>query len=244
MKINEKILSIPPYISTTWNNIAAIHTKDSDLIVSLLNGDNLTVPDLNKEVIETVFISHSLYIDRHTPQESTPIGSFKNISHGFPNLFDMNMDANILPFKIGDTSNESIEELGSMLAHNPTQANAPELPQEVISKIVAITKIVSPDAPITLPKAETNCNCVHCQISRAINHSQDIELCETVKDEEEVSDEDLVFRQWDICQTGNKLYTVINRLDTKEKYSVYLGQPLGCTCGKPNCEHLLAVLKS
>ena len=43
---------------------------------------------------------------------------------------------------------------------------------------------------------------------------------------------------------NDKLFTVINKLDQQEKYNVFLGEPVGCTCGKQGCEHMLAVLKS
>jgi hypothetical protein len=61
---------------------------------------------------------------------------------------------------------------------------------------------------------------------------------------EEVSDEDLKFRDWEIKQTAEQLYTVTNPLDANEHYNVFLGSPLGCTCGDKNCEHIRAVLTS
>ena len=64
------------------------------------------------------------------------------------------------------------------------------------------------------------------------------------REEEIVSDEDLKFKTWDIVQTGEKLYDVTNPLDTKEQYHVYLGEPVGCTCGEQYCEHIRAVLSS
>ena len=42
--------------------------------------------------------------------------------------------------------------------------------------------------------------------------------------DEEVNEEDLKFRSWDIKQTNEHLYEVINTLDTKEKYNVFLGE--------------------
>ena len=44
-------------------------------------------------------------------------------------------------------------------------------------------------------------------------------------------------------QTDEKMFTVTNRLDKNEKFNVYLGKPIGCTCGKEGCEHILAVLR-
>ena len=62
--------------------------------------------------------------------------------------------------------------------------------------------------------------------------------------EEEITEDDLKFRNWDIRQTADKLYAVTNPLDENEHYSVFLGTPLGCTCGEKNCEHIRAVLNS
>jgi hypothetical protein len=36
----------------------------------------------------------------------------------------------------------------------------------------------------------------------------------------------------------------MNPLDHKEHYNVFLGDPIGCSCGNNNCEHIQAVLKS
>ncbi len=62
--------------------------------------------------------------------------------------------------------------------------------------------------------------------------------------EEEISSEELSFQQWEIVQTGENLYQVVNRLDRADSYRVYLGDTIGCTCGKDGCEHVIAVLKS
>ena len=62
--------------------------------------------------------------------------------------------------------------------------------------------------------------------------------------EEEVSREDLQFREWDIEQTSEKVYVVTNPLDKEEKYQIHLGKPIGCTCGSAHCDHIRAVLES
>jgi hypothetical protein len=62
--------------------------------------------------------------------------------------------------------------------------------------------------------------------------------------EELVSDDELKFRTWDISQSNEKLYIVSNPLDDHEHYSVYLGEPIGCTCGQKLCEHVRAVLNN
>ena len=128
------------------------------------------------------------------------------------------------------------------MQHNPAQANSPDLPEEVLNKVSAIAKIVTPEDMKSLPKAEPHYNCIHCQIARAI-HKGIQNMDGEREDEEEVADEELQFQQWDIKQKG-ELFVVTNRLDTAEQYHVYLGNPVGCTCGKSGCEHIVAVLKS
>ena len=98
-----------------------------------------------------------------------------------------------------------------------------------------------------LPRPEDDCNCFHCQVARAIREAlgivPEIHL-EAAAQEEIVTDEDLTFEEWNIVQTGDKLFTVINKLSPEEKYNVYLGHPIGCTCGNQGCEHIHVVLKS
>ena len=67
---------------------------------------------------------------------------------------------------------------------------------------------------------------------------------EIPKPDEPVPDAELSFQEWDIVQTGKDLFHVSSRLDPNEQYNVFLGNPVGCTCGKAGCEHILAVLKS
>ena len=133
-----------------------------------------------------------------------------------------------------------MESLGSIMHHNPSQSKAPNLPPEILDKITAISKIMGVEDTESIPKAEPHCNCIHCQIAKALRGQKK-------KNEEileEVTDEDLKFKTWDIKQTGKKLYSVTNPLDNNENYNVFLGKPVGCTCGQKNCEHIKAVLNS
>lgn len=239
MKINDKILSIPPYISTSWNNVQAIQMKGSFLVITLNNGETINIPGLNSETIETIFNIHASIIEKR--EQFFKDGNQK-IS---PNtVAEMMMDqGGDTPLRFGFNS---LDGMGSVLQHNPEQMNAPDLPKQIIQKITAIAKIVAPEDILSLPKPEPHCNCIHCQIARAIHsgilpeeHEQ-----KSQNEEENVTEQDLQFSQWEITQSGEKLFTVANRLDSNEKYSVYLGHPIGCTCGKSGCEHIIAVLKS
>jgi hypothetical protein len=236
IKIDDKILSIPPYISTKWSNIAAIHMKGNVLVVTLNDGESINIPGLPEDIVDAIFSHHSTFLEKE-PAKETNFGTpmfFGGPGEGADSAFKLNFN--------------SLENMGTAMQHNPAQADAPDLPPEILEKIAAISKIVRPDDPNLIPKAEPHCNCMHCQISRAIakGANDDGKVIEPVISsiEEEVKVEDLTFQQWDVKQAGDQLFTVTNRLDNVEHYNVFLGNPVGCTCGKQGCEHIIAVLKS
>jgi hypothetical protein len=226
MKITSAILSIPPHISTTWKNISSLHVKEEEgfftLIVILQNRVQVEVPGLNKGTIESVFEAHA-----HYAEESTLPKPSNNPIDG-PFSFS-------LPLK----ADGPIETLGAGMQHNPEQADLPPIPPNALKKITMIARAFGLDDPSALPKAEPHCNCVYCQVVRSL---QGEEAKEEVA--EEVTEQDLSFRDWEIQKTGEQLYTATNPLDPNEHYSVFLGTPLGCTCGSKNCEHIRAVLNS
>lgn len=258
MKINNKFFSIPPYISTGWNNIQALHMKGNTLVATLVGGDTINIPGLSAETIESIFTAHTAYLESDTSQaagnsniQQADIAPIR-IMNPFVQQMLSGEQGTHNPFRFGFTTPEGFS---TALEHNPEQAEAPDLPKEILEKIGAIAKIVTPEEIAAMPKPEPHCNCIHCQLTRAISSAHQAQTEEkTFLDvyggtaapelEEAVSDEELNFQQWEISQTGDKLFAVTNKLDTKEKYSVYLGHPVGCTCGKAGCEHILAVLKS
>ncbi len=219
MKITDKILSLPPYISTAWKNIFSIHVETRPyghvLLLELITGTRVEVPNLEPKIMEKIFTMHA-HILEEGPQNPVATQTF----------------AIPLPFPI--------EGVTSVLQHNPEQADAPPLPPEIIEKIQSL-KGVLPEDLSQIQKAEPHCNCPYCQITRAVTGTLE-EVPAQI--EEEVSAEDLTFRNWDIKQEGDRLYSVTNPLDTKEHYNVFLGEPLGCTCGNKNCEHIQAVLRT
>jgi hypothetical protein len=224
MIITPQILTIPPYLSTTWKNISSLHAVPNGekfkLVVLLHNKMRIVVPDLDKASLDELFVAHARF---GSAQETSP-------------FLGQPMGAISLPLG----GKNGIDLLNAASQHNPDQANAPELPAEILEKITQIAKVLGLDESSQLPKAEPHCNCSFCQIARALHQDPMMEG----KIEEAVTEEDLTFRNWEIKQTAEKLYTVSNPLDANEHYSVYLGDPLGCTCGQKNCEHLRAVLSS
>jgi hypothetical protein len=122
------------------------------------------------------------------------------------------------------------------MEHNPQQANLPPLPTKLLEKIATLVKTLGIDGFTLISPPEPHCNCTYCQLARTVQQPQEIE--------EEVTDEDLKFRNWDVKPSGNQLYSVSNPLDETEHYTVFLGSPIGCTCGSKSCEHIRAALDS
>ncbi|MBA2727522.1 MAG: hypothetical protein H0U49_05035 [Parachlamydiaceae bacterium] len=243
MIINNKILNLPPYISTTWNNVLGLHMKGTTLVISLSTGESVLIDDLSKEVIETIFHAHRSYLEE---QDFSNPGPTNQAVSPFGFLSQPLSNASIEFLQFGQNA---IKGLGAAMQHDDSLADAPDLPAEFLEKIAAIAKIVTPESQDGLPKGELNCNCPHCQIANAINGQSKKNVTHHASPavhlhDEPVSAEDLIFQEWKIQQTGTNLYQVTNNLDPKEIYQVYLGDPIGCTCGEKNCVHIPAVLKS
>lgn len=227
MKINNIILSIPPYISTSWEQVAAVYIEYKQniqmLVIELVSGNKVEIPNLDEKILETVFIKHSHFLENKPKDKPSVQPPADDNKHGII-TFSMPIPAD------GSTL---------FMQHNIEQAQAPDLPKEILDKVVLMTKNLKPEELANLSKAEPHCNCPYCQIMKAIQS----EFSEP-EIEEAVTDSDLTFRSWEIHQETDKLYTVTSPLDTKEQYHVFLGSPIGCTCGNKNCEHIQAVLKS
>ncbi len=236
MKITDKIFHIPPFISTTWCQIKSIHMKEHLLIVTIKNDDIIPIPGLVPEVVENIFNLYSTHLENEIHSETSTRIFTSQFQLGSEGLTE-------LPIRFGLNAPDGI---GASLQHNSAQMDAPDLPKNILQKISSIGKIISEEDIQSLPKAEPHCNCMHCQIVRAIRENVilDTQPINQIIEEPIVSDEELSFRQWDIIHSGDNLYSVVNRLDSNEKYSVYLGHPVGCTCGNLGCEHIVAVLKS
>lgn len=243
MKINSKILSLPPYISTTWNNIESLHMDQTSLIVSLYNGESISIPEIEPQLLDTIFEAHAAFIESGGEQ---PVRPQQSASIQFP-FMNGGASSSEFPFKFGAGGFENFQ---AAMQHNPEQADMDDLPEEILSKIRSLSKILIPkEALESAPKGEPHCNCMYCQIATALHDGwggqEEWDRAEEVTPVlEEVNDTDLQFQQWEIKQVDDKMFTVTNRLDSEEKYNVFLGHPVGCTCGVEGCEHILAVLKS
>ncbi|MFN4174815.1 MAG: hypothetical protein ACK4HV_06915 [Parachlamydiaceae bacterium] len=215
-KITDKFLSLPPYISVSWREVAFVKSEGDLMVISLKTGEICKIPNLTEQEKNLIFECHRHFLEQpEFPKHSiSPIG-----------------------FKIGTP-----EGVFQAFEHNPELSNSPNIPDEVLDKIVESTAALPQEQLQNLPLGEEGCNCFFCQIMNAIHGKEKIETIESI--DEVVDEEELTFREWDIVQTGDKLYSVTNANDPTEKYTVFLGDPIGCTCGKNQCEHILSVLKS
>lgn len=229
MKITSKVLSIPPYISTTWTNISSLHVKEESgtyrLVIMLHDGPQVEIPNLDRNLIDEIFHAHAQSAEEPSSVEMQT----RKIAEEFPLSFT-------LPLK-NEGTGTMIDTFGNPTQHNPEQADLPPLPPGVLKKITAIASAFGLEASLpNMPKAEPGCHCIYCQVMNALHGETETHV------EEEITEEDLKFRNWEIQQTADKLYMVKNPLDSNEHYSVFLGEPIGCTCGSKNCEHIRAVL--
>lgn len=241
LKINDKVLCIPPYISTTWDKVSFLQTIENPenhqltLILNLVDGKEIKIANLDNTIIDIAFAAHLKYLEQSSMGQPKDHMAKMNAL-----LSNFNPEQMIgFPIRLG----QGLEGLESAFQHNSAQANTPNIPLDVLSKISAIAKIVSNGDSASFPKPEPHCNCMHCQVARAV-HGLEKGDDSSSPNEEPISEDDLKFKLWDISQNGEKLYTVTNPLDVKEQYNVFLGSPVGCTCGEMGCVHIRAVLSS
>lgn len=237
MKITQKLISIPPYISTSWDKISSLHTSDKNLLITLKDTTQISIPKLSAAEIEEIFAAHALFLEQ---QENKP--EHEHITPAAHANIEQQMAA---PFRI---LFGTLESLTQALQHNPAYSNLASLPEEIVSKIEMLGKTLPPEELANFLHPVSGCNCMYCQISRIlkgdfITDVKEIKSAHIENTEDEVAEEDLHFEQWIIEPIGDKMYLVTNKLDPNEHYSVYLGNPIGCTCGKQNCEHIVAVLR-
>ena len=217
MKITPEILSIPPFISTKWSNVSSIRVDASKglLIITLADGSQVEIPNLEQRYIDEIFQVHA----QHSEKDANPGKGL------FDNAFSFS-----LPMK---ADGGMLDPLSSQLQHNPDQSELPLLPANVLEKITGIVKSLGLEDLSILGTPEPNCNCIYCQLTRSLGQVEEV-----------VDDVDLTFRDWEVTEKENNLFRVVSPLDSNEHYDVFLGEPLGCTCGEKNCEHIRAVLNT
>ncbi len=239
VKITDKIVSIPPYISTTWDKVSTLHKKHDSLVFTLLNGTNIEIDSLSDDAVNQIFAAHAAFLE-HAPTVTSQAKPLAHTPTMALSQFDQIFAA---PLKIVFGTLESVAQA---LQHNPAYSDLPPIPEEIAAKLASLAKILNPDDVRAMPEPVADCNCMHCQMMRLIKGSTPQahpDHPHFEKSEDEISDEELQFEEWQVHSIGEKMYLVTNKLDPNEQYTVFLGEPIGCTCGKANCEHIVAVLR-
>ncbi len=242
MKINEHILSLPPYISTTWQNVSGIYQPKPHLIEIQLDGNRtIEIPLTDEKTIDLIFYFHSKFLEMKTSK------SLVNSTTDHPAIQEKKEKEPVsfsfpLPFPLLGDQPLSFTQI---LQHNPDLSHIPPIPKALLEKVASFASTLGPEMNQTLfPDTQPHCNCLYCQVGKALNQNPNSSEVEPTLEDELVSDEELKFKEWEITKKSDHLYAVQNPLDPIEHYRVFLGSPIGCTCGHNNCEHIKAVLSS
>lgn len=238
MKIGPNNLHLPPYISTSWDQIKSISADESTLTLVLSSGKEVQIPNLEAEDIIAIFEAHQQYLENEEEpvakeKKSSPSSEIQDLFSGIQNLLK-NFKGMPIQFGVG------VEGIENLFDNLPNEKPSPEL----VKQVKQMTKMMGINLE-DLPQPEPHSQSAYSQILRELQR----EKTATTPDhpdlpaEEEISETDISFQQWHVKKAGENLYDVVNKLNPNEVYQVYLGNPVGCTCGEKGCEHLLAVLR-
>jgi hypothetical protein len=154
MIINKQLLSIPPYISTSWKDVELLLSDGQHTLnIYLKNGTLVKISHLHKEQLDLIFSVHQEILLNQTQEMTIPI-----------------IDPLFFQFS------------GPFLEHDPDLYDASPLPDEVKIKLLSLLeglpKIDTSKAPLIHP----DCSCPHCQLMNLIAHNK--EQQEYISDEE------------------------------------------------------------
>ena len=234
MKITANIFSIPPYISTRWEFVLSLRVTDDVLVVTLRDGTICTIPNLPKETIEQIFAFHAEAEETQDKERENLQPLLESMKTGFKDLMQM----------LSKLGANALGSIGKALEHDPQNANLPGLPPDMVKKVQLLLNVVPKEDILAMPEGVPGCNCMYCQINGILRRAIGGRDSDLLAESEPVEEKDLQFSEWIVEPVADKLYKVSNKLNHSEEYRVFLGEPIGCTCGKPHCEHVLAVLRS
>lgn len=241
MKITPFLLSIPPHVSARWEYIQSLRVQENVLIVTLKDGSSCAIPGLTQEELSQIFTAFSSYAQQPEREESKHdeilkkdlSQLFEGIKKGFSDFVQA----------FAKTGVHSLS-FAKSLEHDPANAHLAPLLPDAKRRVEMLLQIVPEEEILSMPEPVQDCNCMYCQVQRLLREAlfKKKHLGEEMG--EPVDESELTFTEWTVEPLSDKLYAVRNKLNPQEEYRVFLGEPLGCTCGKANCEHILAVLRS
>jgi len=267
MSVTHKALHLPPFISTSWAHVVSLHMEQEDheslLVVTLTNGAQICIPSLEDSLVRRIFRVHAEVIEQtaRAPSTGASLSSTAPPDMLLHPLTEKVLAGDQQPSSHGDSAGpmtlpasqasilddlplhpEALAELeGHLLEHQPILADHPPLPTLLLQRMALMGRFLHPSLVAQLPRAESGCSCPFCQIHRVL-HGEPPDTA--LSPGEEVLPEELQFRSWEVKALGDHQVEVSNPEDPTESYQVFLGDPLGCTCGQPKCEHLRAALQA
>lgn len=144
MIVNTKLLSIPPYISTSWKDVELLLSDgENTLNVYLKNGTVIKIAHLMKEHLELIFKVHQEVLMQK--QHDIP-----------PSLIDP------LFFNFS----------GPFLEHDAEMSDADPLPDEIKQKLRSLIRSFPKLEKSQLPQFHENCNCPHCQLMNLLSDKE------------------------------------------------------------------------
>lgn len=223
MAVTRRVLHLPPYISTSWENVIALHMEqdeDSDeplLVVTLQGGAQIGIPNLREEIAHELFALHAQIL---AGEENLKCSQELNKAEG---LF------------------EPEEMLKLLICHQPALCDEQPMPEEVECKLQSIGQLLDRDILARLKRPVDNCNCPFCQVHRALLTDLHNEA-ESTEDLPDTTIERMQSGKWVINTKDQSTFTVFTEESPQERFQVCLGECISCTCGQANCEHVKAVL--
>jgi len=158
MIVNTKLLSIPPYISTSWKDVELLLSDgEHTLNVYLKNGTIIKIAHLLKEQLELIFKVHQEVL-MQKPKDIPP-------SLIDPLFFNFS---------------------GPFLEHDPEMSDAEPLPEEIKLKLKSLVDTFPKLEKSKLPKFHDNCNCPHCQLMALLSDEEDTCEIEEVIDDKDL----------------------------------------------------------
>lgn len=269
MTVTQKAFHLPPYISTSWSHVVSLHMEQEDheqlLVVTLTNGAQICIPGLEERLLRRIFAIHAEVLEQGVPPScSKPVQPEREAEsarvrtqRAAPNR-DTDMAGGVAELGVEGPwetqsgrlglldnlplSDQEIAELEQqLLDHRPELTESPDLPTALLQRMSVMGQFLHPDILEQMPRAVAGCRCPFCQLHRVLHREPPDTALPPV---EEVSEQDLLFRSWIVQDCGDHLFEVTNSTDPAECYRVFVGEPVGCTCGRHGCEHVKAVLLS
>lgn len=148
MIINKQLLSIPPFISTSWKDVELLLSDGKNTLnIYLKNGTLVKISHLLKEQLDLIFQVHQEILLSQAQDISAPL-----------------VDPLFFQFS------------GPFLEHDPELSDASPLPDEVKSKLLSLLKSLPKMDATKLPIAHENCGCPHCQLMNLMKGQEEDDI--------------------------------------------------------------------